>query len=429
MPENHFSRAGNRVLLGARERLFSIIRRFPGYRNMLLSKGEPSPLLDRAHGGRRALVIDATTPTPDMDSGSVDAIYLMKILQRLGYLVTFAPDDFIFKEKYTAELRSLGVQCISKDVFPSLALYIELFGCEFDLAILSRVSCAAKHVLAIRKFCPKAKVLFNTVDLHYLREARRAELECSALLARQAEETKARELMAMQKCDATIVISEAERAIIKEELPSANVAVLPYVREVRGCRAPFSERKDIAFVGGFLHNPNIDAATYFVREIWPMIREELPGVRFHVVGSNMPPEVTSLGQEPGVVVRGYVPDIEQVMDQFRLTVAPLRYGAGIKGKIGTSLSCGVPCVATPVAVEGMGLSDGMEILIATGGRQFASSTIAAYRNEALWNSLSESGLGFMAERFSFERGVERMKALLDSVGLTTHGVACAAEET
>ena len=120
-----------------RERLLPAICRLPWYKKLLLSRGEPS-LVGRVSGGRRALIIDATTPTPDMDSGSVDAVYLMKILQRLGYMVTFAPDDFIRKDKYTDGLCALGVHCINKTVFPYLELYIELYGLEFDLVILSR---------------------------------------------------------------------------------------------------------------------------------------------------------------------------------------------------------------------------------------------------------------------------------------------------
>ncbi len=414
MAENFLSKASNRVALGVRKRLLLLLCRLPWYKRLLLFRGEPS-FTGGASDKSRVLIIDATTPTPDMDSGSVDAVYLMKILQRLGYMVTFAPDDFVYKDKYTKELCGLGVHCINRDVFPSLEIYIELYGHCFDLIFLSRVSCAARYITDIRRFCPRAKVLFNTVDLHYLREARRAELEGSAVLAGQASETKAMELMAIEKCDATIVISEAEREMIKLELPAANVAAIPYVREVRGCRVPFSERRDIVFVGGFLHLPNIDAATYFVHKIWPMVRKELPDVQFQIVGSNMPREVKSLESEPGVVIRGYVPAIEPVMDQCRLTVAPLRYGAGIKGKIATSLSCGVPCVATPVAVEGMRLSDRRDVLIAAGEQQFAAAVAEAYRDEALWNALSERGLHFVADHFSFERGVERIRELLDSV--------------
>lgn len=363
----------------------------------------------------RALVIDATTPTPDRDSGSVDAIYQMQILQRLGYHVTFVPDDFSFRPRYTKALLDLGIQPVHREVFQRLEDYIEIHGEKFNLVVISRVSCAAKHIDAIRRFCPDAKIIFNTVDLHHLRESRRAEVEGSAITARSAEVLKARELMAMEKSDATIVISEVERLLILKERPEIKVEAIPYVREVHGCATPFSERRDIAFIGGFLHAPNVDAAIYFTRDIWPLIRESLPDARFLIVGSNLPREVTSLGRETGVVIRGHVEDLREVFERCRLSVAPLRYGAGIKGKIGTSLCYGVPCIATPVAAEGMGLSDRREVLIAADENAFAAAVVEAYQDEAVWNHLSASGLEFMHSHFSFDQGVERMKALICSI--------------
>jgi glycosyltransferase involved in cell wall biosynthesis len=384
------------------------------YKRWLLSKSiRLSPEL--ADKRPRALVIDVTTPTPDRDSGSVDAIYQMKILQRLGYHVTFVPDDFSFRPRYTKALLDLGVQPVHRELFPCLEDYIELQGEKLDLVVISRVSCAARHIDAIRRCCPNAKVIFNTVDLHYLREARRAEVEGSAIVARSAEVLKARELMAMEKADATIVISEAERLLIQRERPDIKVEAIPYVREVHECATPFSERRDIVFIGGFLHAPNVDAAIYFTRSIWPLIRESLQDARFLIVGSNLPREVALLGRQPGVVIRGHVEDLREIFERCRLSVAPLRYGAGIKGKIGTSLCYGVPCVATPVAAEGMGLSDRREVLIAADEKAFASAVVEAYQDEALWNHLSASGLEFMRNHFSFDQGVERMKALICSI--------------
>lgn len=384
------------------------------YKRWLLSK---SMHLSPELGDKklRALVIDATTPTPDRDSGSMDAIYQMQILQRLDYQVTFVPDDFSFRPRYTKALLDFGVQPVHRDVFPCFEDYIEIHGGKFSLVVISRVSCAAKHIDAIRRFCPDAKIIFNTVDLHYLREARRAEVEGSPITARSAEVLKARELMAMEKSDATIVISEAERLLILKERPVIKVEAIPYVREVHGCTTPFSERRDIVFIGGFLHAPNVDAAIYFTRSIWPLIRESLPDARFLIVGSNLSREVASLGRETGVVIRGHVEDLREVFERCRLSVAPLRYGAGIKGKIGTSLCYGVPCIATPVAAEGMGLTDRREVLIAADENAFAAAVVEAYQDEALWNHLSASGLEFMLSHFSFDQGVERMKALICSI--------------
>ena len=122
---------------------------------------------------------------------------------------------------------------------------------------------------------------------------------------------------------------------------------------------------------------------------------------------------------PGIEILGFVENITPIFNRCRLSVAPLRYGAGIKGKVGTSLSHGVPCVATPVAAEGMGLQHGVNVMIGADAASFAASVVAAYQDEVLWDELSANGLKLFEEHYSFARGLERLGKLLESVGLPT----------
>ena len=329
--------------------------------------------------------------------------------------MVFCPHDLRHAGRYTEALQRLGVECLYQPYTASLSNHLEKYGTYYDLIMLERAHQAVQHIGAVRRCCPNARVIFNTVDLHFVREERQAQVEQSAELAKQARRTKALEYAVMRQSDATIVISESERDIVQREWPDVRVVAIPYAREIHGSAAPFQQRRDIVFIGGFLFDPNIDAVNYFVSEIWPRIRRAVPEMRFLIVGSNMPAEVVKLGQEPGVDVVGYVEHLAPFFARCRLSVAPLRYGAGIKGKIGTSLSYGVPCVATPIAAEGMGLTNRVNVMIGTDATSFADAVVEAHQDEALWNGLSENGLEFMERNFSYARGLERLGKLIDEI--------------
>ncbi len=364
---------------------------------------------------KRALIVDVTTPCPDQDSGSVDTFYEIKVMQALGYKVTFIPDDLKHAGPYTEALQRIGVECWYEPYINTVREHLEASGPSYDLTIIKRVHFAAKHIEDIRRYCTKARIVFNTVDLHFLREERQAALEKSATLAAKALQTRELEYWLMKQADATITISDAERELILNEHPDLTIAAIPYIRTTVERRPSFASRRDIVFIGGFRHTPNVDAVLHFVQEIWSRVRQALPDVNLRIVGSNAPPEIAELAKFPGIVFQGYVADLDTVFHRCKLSVAPLRFGAGIKGKIGTSLSYGVPCVATPIAAEGMQLTDQQNILIASVPEVFARSIVTAYNDEALWKRLSENGIAYMREHYSFEQGVERYRALISSI--------------
>jgi glycosyltransferase involved in cell wall biosynthesis len=169
----------------------------------------------------------------------------------------------------------------------------------------------------------------------------------------------------------------------------------------------------------------VDAALFFARAILPLVQEKLPDIRFHIVGSKPPAELLAL-QSESIRISGFVPDLGPLLDRMRLSVAPLRYGAGIKGKIGTSLSHGLPCVGTPLAVEGMPLTDGHNVLVASSPQEFASAVVRAYTDPALWARLSANGLDFVREQYSMDGAVALLGTLLDSLGLDRRSLATGA---
>ena len=159
------------------------------------------------------------------------------------------------------------------------------------------------------------------------------------------------------------------------------------------------KRQGIVFVGSFNHPPNSDAVQFYARDILPRLRVALPGVVTSIIGADPPAALTALAA-PDLVFAGYVPDLDEWFDRCRLSVAPLRYGAGVKGKVNTSMAYGVPVVATPVAVEGMHLCSGVDVMVADKAEEFVTAIVRVYREPELWERLSEGGYANIERYFS-----------------------------
>jgi glycosyltransferase involved in cell wall biosynthesis len=344
------------------------------------------------------------------------AFYFLKILTELGHKVTFMPENLQWVDRYTGNIQQLGVECIYFPHYSSHASYLEQYGDEFDIIILYRAWTAEKAFEIVKKYCPRAKIIFETVDLHYLREERQAELSKSAELKQQAARTKAVEIGLMRKVDETILVSNAEMKLLRREFPELRLTEIPLILETVVSSTPFSQRRDIVFVGGYQHVPNVDAMEFFVAEVWPLVKDRLPGVRLMIIGSNMPEKIWALHQYERVVPTGFVADIGQYLHHCRLTIAPLRFGAGIKGKIVSSGAFGVPTVATTIAAEGMGLQSGYDILIGDTPDVFADQVVRLYSDEALWNKLSKNIFNLVEEKFSAAAAKPKIGDLLAKFG-------------
>jgi glycosyltransferase involved in cell wall biosynthesis len=386
---------------------------------------QPAPIQDpsdigsirRARDHRlkgRILIIDAYTPEPDQDSGSVRLCYLMDCLLQLGYGVTFMADNRAHAGHYTTALQQAGVEVVYDPWVNSLQQFFSERCSDFDYIMISRHYVASNYLSLLRRHCPRSRFIFDTVDLHYLREERMAELENSLPLKRSAAQTRRSELAVINAADATIVVSPVEKTVLQKAAPGARVHVISNIHEVTGSRRPFTERKDIFFVGGYQHPPNVDAAQWFVNSIWPLVHKELPDMEFHLIGSKAPEQVRAL-QGNGVRFHGFVKTLDPWLDGCRLAVAPLRYGAGIKGKVNMSMSRGQPVVATPMAVEGMFAQSGRDVLVAETAEEFAAEVVRLYQDEALWNHVSAAGQENVRQYFSIETARLGLQELLNSL--------------
>jgi GT2 family glycosyltransferase len=360
----------------------------------------------------RILLIDATTPTPDQDSGSVRLMNLLRLLVQERWKVVFFADNRAHVPGYTDAVKALGVEVQYHPWLTDPVRFFRERGHEFDAVLVCRHYIASNYLKLVREYCPQARFIFDTVDLHYLREERAAEVAADPSMRRQAEVTRKQELALICASDVTVVVSPVEQALLATELPDARVDVLSNIHEIAGCRRSFSDRQDIFFVGGFQHVPNVDAVLWFVADVWPQIRASLPELRFHVVGSKMPAEVRELEKVPGVVIEGFVDSIEPFLDGCRMAVAPLRYGAGVKGKVNSSMAHGQPVVMTPVAAEGMFLEHGVHGLIADTADEFAAQVVRLYQDEALWVTISNAGLLNVEQNFSMQAARDALRKLL-----------------
>ncbi len=377
------------------------------WREQLARQPAPVPgpdAVDRARHHRsrgHVLVIDATTPEPDKDSGSMRMVAMLTILRDLGYRVSFMPENLAWVARYTRELQMIGIEVLHHPWVGGIEDWLAEHGARLDHVLVSRHYVLAPLLPILRRHCPNAALVFDTVDLHFLREERMAEIAGDDKAARTARRTRQAELALIKKADATLVVSPVEQALLQELAPGARIRVLSNIHRIHGRRRGWARRRDLVFVGGFQHPPNLDAAEWLISEIMPLVRRSIPEARLHIIGSRMP-EGLRERKSDGVVMHGYVADLTPYLETCRLSVAPLRYGAGVKGKVNQAMAWGLPVVATACAAEGMYLQDGEDVLVADTTEAFAEAVVRAYSDEALWMKLSDGGLANVEKHFSFD---------------------------
>jgi len=376
---------------------------FDRWREELASHGVRGEKLEQQKERRvhcRAFVVDVYMLTPDKESGSLRMLNLFSILQELGFKITFAATNLEAPEPYVSDLQKRGIETLYRPYVKSIDQHLSARGSDYDLVILSRADAAAQAMMSARRYCANARIVYDTVDLHFLRETRLAELTGNKAARTVAESRKRQELDLIAQADTTLVVSAVERDLLAKEAPGADVRIVSNIHRIYGNRKPFAERRDLFFIGAFAHPPNTDAVLWFCREIFPLVLEQEPEMRCSVIGADPPASVMALASDH-VRILGYVADVAPFFDSCRLSVAPLRYGAGVKGKVNQSLAYGLPVVATTQAVEGMFLTNGESVLVADEPWEFAHQVLRLYRDRVLWEQLSSNGLMVMEAHFGF----------------------------
>lgn len=369
----------------------------------------------RAPAGH-CLVMDHALPMPDFDSGSRRMSELLGILGDLGFAVTFVPQNGIDLADYRRPLTVRGVEVLRSPA--DLDDYVRGVLPDLRMVVLSRPTVAWANYPMMRSLAPDALLVYDTVDLHYLRERRRAGTEQEPWSAmRSADYHYGMERSLVGLVDQVWVVSGPEAAVLREADPTTNVAVVPNVHRPEPAGPPFGAREGLLFVGNYAHDPNRDAVDWLVAEILPLVRREIGDVPVTLVGSRVTPEVEALAGS-GVSVAGWLPTLEGMYRRSRVFVAPLRYGAGMKGKVGEACAYGLPVVTTSVGAEGMELADGDDVLIADDARAFAAAVARVYQDAELWGRLAASARRSVTERLSPARVRSDLAQTLKSQGLS-----------
>jgi glycosyltransferase involved in cell wall biosynthesis len=351
---------------------------------------------------RRWLLVDVTTPRPDRDSGSLRSYNLMRMLRAEGHDVGFLPEDGADAGGYASALRALGVAVHAGATRAPLPRWFAGHLPGYDVLVVSRYHLAEFLIPLARATAPTVRIVLDTVDLHHLREEREAEVRDDPLLRRLARATRQRELAAIRAADMAWVVSPVEAGILRSVLPDRPVALLPNILEPQAAPPGYGGRSGLLFVGGARHPPNVDAVEWLVDDIFPLVRARLLGCELHLVGPGLGRLQALRRAAPGIHVHDHVPDLGPLLASCQVGLAPLRYGAGVKGKVNMYMAHGLPVVATRCAAEGSFLEHGCDVLLAEDAASQAAAIVQACHDPDLWQRLATGGLRNVRQHFSFE---------------------------
>lgn len=261
---------------------------------------------------------------------------------------------------------------------------------------------AMAHLEQARYRQPGAHMIVDSVDVHFRRFAAKARMTGEAADHALAERVQREELQTYRRADLVIVVTEDDKGALQTAIPGMPTLVVPTIHTIFKRADPTqTEPNSLVFVGGFQHEPNVDAMLYFCAEVLPLVRSRVPGVRLCIVGTNPPPAILALASDR-VEVTGYVPDTAPYLEKSRVSIAPLRYGAGMKGKIGEAMARGLPVVTTSVGAEGFGLTPGEHLLVGDTAEDFAAHIVRLLWDEALYERIRCAGWDFVRAHYSVQ---------------------------
>jgi glycosyltransferase involved in cell wall biosynthesis len=283
---------------------------------------------------------------------------------------------------------------------------------RYDVVLFEFYHVAERYIDEARCRQPGAQIIIDSVDVHFARLYGKAEVTNRQADYKFAATVKKAELNTYKKADLVIAASQEDRAILLREHSTLPVAVIPIIHNI----LPIVDRsgmrpESMIFVGNFEHEPNVDAMLYFCESVFPLIRKQIPTARLTIVG-NRPPNVITQLASAAIEVPGYVKDTMPYLLTSHVSIAPLRYGGGMKGKIGEALACGLPVVTTSVGIQGFGLCPGKEVLVGDTPDEFALGVVTLMQSPELCEQLRIAGASLIRNNFSIEAVRDVVKKLL-----------------
>ena len=356
------------------------------------------------------LIIGSVWPEPHSSAAGSRMMQLISLFQSDGWEITFgcaaADTDYMF------DIQKMGVEKVS----------IELNNTSFDsfvqqlqpsIVIFDRFMTEEQFGWRIAEHCPKALRILDTEDLHCLRSARqKAFKEKRTFIVNDllAEDTAKREIAGIYRCDLSLIISEVEMSLLKQQFKVDDTILhyIPFMLDAINANTihnwkKFEERNHFISIGNFLHEPNWNAVLFLKEEIWPLIRKELPQAELHIYGAYPSQKVNELHQpKDGFYIIGRIEDAKQVIGKAKVCLAPLRFGAGIKGKLVEAMQCGTPSVTTAIGAEAMHGKLEWSGLIANDAKEIAEAAVEVYTNKILWQKSQNNGVSIINSIYSKE---------------------------
>lgn len=378
------------------------------FKKQCVNTGNPNPFRarERSMGKPVIVVIDHYVPTYDKDAGSKTTFQYLKMFLKKGYVVKFVGDNYLHEEPYTTTLQQMGIEVLyGPEYVTGIWDWFEKNKDEIAIAYLNRPHIATKYVDFLSERT-NIKLIYYGHDLHFLREFREYELTGDVQKKRDSDYWKSIEFTLMRKAAVSYYPSQIEIDAIHEQdagIPAKAITAYVYEEFLENLNQDFAKREGLLFVGGFAHPPNADAVLWFANEIFPRIREKLK-INFYIVGSKVTEEIKALEQPGnGIIVKGFVSEEElsELYRTCRMVVVPLRYGAGVKGKVVEAIYNGAPIVTTSVGSEG--IPDVESILaVCDKPQDFADTVTALYQDEQTLQKMAQNTQSYIKNHFSID---------------------------
>lgn len=361
---------------------------------------------ERSKHRRVMLVIDHAMPEFDTNAGARSQYQYMRLFQKMGYVVKFLPNVPVRLEPYCTELEQLGMEMLVGHDFITLEKrkkWIRRNAANIDCVYLNRPDVAAIFIDEFKRF-KHIKVFYMPVDLHHLRLTRQYELEKRKELLQDAEKYRKIDDQLFRKADVVHVFGSYECRYVREGYPDKIVRNVPlYIYDTFSPPVTVQDikkRSDLMFVGGFAHPPNGDAMQWFIKNIFPAILEKIPGIRLHIVGSKTPDSITAMASE-SILIRGFLSDEElrHLYADCRIAILPLRFGAGIKGKLIEAMYSQIAVVSTSIGVEGLDNLDGA-VAVADTAEEFARKVVELYGSPEQMHRNIANARQYLVDHFS-----------------------------
>lgn len=372
-----------------------------------LPNGEaPYLTRDRSQLKKKILVIDHKVPLYDNDAGARTVFMYLKLYLKMGLSVTYMPDNYFPNQPYTAELEQLGIEVLYGNYyFAYHDAWLREHAQYFDYFMLNRPHISVKHIdLILENRKPDSTLIYYGHDLHFLRERREYEVTGNEEHLRESERWEKLESELIRKSDIAWVVGLYEKEILKEKFPDKQIEAIP-IFTYEPIKEPdlsgFHLRKNLLFVGGFGHPPNIDAVCWFAREVFPLVQREIPDVEWTIVGSNPTEEVMKF-QSDKIHVLGFVPDatLKRLYGETRLVVVPLRFGAGVKGKVVEAVYYQTPMLTTPIGAEGISTAENAFAVAPVDAEEFARAIVWLYTHDAETKEMLKNSVNLINEHYT-----------------------------